>query len=182
MLTPLAFIDLIAIVPAFVPLATVDLRTARVLRLIRILRVLKLGRYSSSLQLFGRVLMRARSEIGSTLIVLAMLMLLSSSLMYFAERDAQPDVFPTIVAAMWWGMATLSTVGYGDVYPITAIGKVIGSAVAVIGIGFFALPAGIITTNYLAAVREMSREDERCPRCGQPLPRSESGDTSTNEG
>ncbi len=172
-LTPLAVVDLIAIVPAFIPAASVDLRTARVLRLIRILRVLKLGRYSRSLQLFGKVFSRARAEIASCMIVLCMLMILGSSLMYFAERDAQPEAFPTIVATMWWGMATLSTVGYGDVYPITALGKLIGSVVAVLGIGFFALPAGILTTNYLSAVREMKSDAGKCPHCGQPVSEQE---------
>jgi voltage-gated potassium channel len=175
--TPLALVDFLAIVPAFIPAAKVDLRTARLLRLIRILRVLKLGRYSRSLQLFGKVFSRARTEIVSCMIVLCMLMVVGSSLMYFAERDAQPDAFPTIVATMWWGMATLSTVGYGDVYPITGLGKLIGSVVAVLGIGFFALPAGILTTNYLSAVREMKNEGQRCPHCGQPAPEQDPDDT-----
>ncbi|MBW1903690.1 MAG: ion transporter [Deltaproteobacteria bacterium] len=169
MVTPLALVDLIAIVPAFIPAASVDLRTARVLRLVRIARILKLGRYSRSLRLFARVFARAWPEMVSCLIVLTVLLILGSSLMYFSERQAQPEAFPTITATLWWGVATLSTVGYGDVYPITALGKLVGSVVALLGIGFFALPAGIITSNYLHAVREMDAEEDTCPHCGQTM-------------
>ncbi len=160
---PLMIIDFLAIIPFYLPFFfAVDLRILRVLRLLRIFRLLKLGRYSRALQTLGDVLTGKKEELLISLFVVMMLLVLASSCMYYAEKDAQPEVFSSIPAAMWWGIATLSTVGYGDVVPVTAAGKIIGAVVAMLGIGMFALPAGILGG---AFVEEMGAR-----RRGEPGP------------
>ena len=164
--TPMAVVDLLAILPFFVPSGAVDLRFLRAARLFRVMRIAKLGRYSEALQLLGRVLARKRGELVAVFAILTVLLLSASSLMYFAESEAQPDAFASIPRAFWWGIVTLTTVGYGDVYPVTALGKLIAAAVAVLGIGMFALPAGVLGSGF---VEEMTARRRACPHCGREL-------------
>jgi voltage-gated potassium channel len=163
-LTPLALIDLLAILPFYLPFIGVDLR---LLRMIRLFRVVKLVRYMESLQLMGRVIRSKKEELIATLAVLLLLLILTSSLMYYVEHPAQPEVFPDIPASMWWAVATLTTVGYGDAYPITSLGKIFGSMAAILGIGLFALPTAILGSGFL---EELQKRKERhiCPHCGKP--------------
>lgn len=91
-------------------------------------------------------------------------MLLSSSLIYYAEHDAQPDVYTSIPAAWWWSVSTLATIGYGDIYPITIAGKVTAGFTAIFGIGLFALPGGIIAS---ALIETAKRPTQACPHCGK---------------
>ena len=154
-LTPLAIVDLVAVLPFYLPMIIgADLRFVRILRLFRMLRILKLGRYSRSLQTLVNVLRSKRGELAITVFAIFVLLILASCLMFYAENEAQPEVFPNIPAAMWWGVITLTTVGYGDIYPITVLGKLIASAMAILGIGLFALPAGILGAGF---VEEMNR-------------------------
>ncbi len=120
----------------------------------RLLRLLKLTRYSESTQIFFRVLRDKRDELLTTLFVVMTLLVIASSLMFFIEREAQPQEFSSIPAAMWWGIITLTTVGYGDVYPITPLGKVLSSLLAFLGIGVFALPARDLATAFSEEMRE----------------------------
>jgi len=143
-------IDLVAIVPSYLP-TSLDLRAVRAFRLIRLL---KLTRHSASLTLVLEVLKRKRDELLSTAFVAALLLVVSSSLMYYAENATQPEVFSSIPAAMWWGVVTLTTVGYGDVYPVTLVGKLIGAVVAMTGIGLFAMPAGILGSGFMEVFTE----------------------------
>ena len=147
-------IDLLAILPFYLPFIGLDFRFIRAVRLFRLFLVLKLARYSLALSSVRGVLMKKREELLCTLFLLVLLLLMSSTLMYYVEREMQPEAFSSIPMAMWWGVATLTTVGYGDVYPITAIGKVLGAIIAVLGIGLFALPAGLIGGAYLEEVEE----------------------------
>lgn len=166
----MAIIDLLSILPFYIPLATpIDFRILRVLRLTRILRILKIGRYSESLALIGRVLKRSRSDLLVTLFITFLLLLLSSSLMYFVENPAQSDKFRNIVSSAWWTIITLTTVGYGDVYPITILGKILGGFIALLGIGLVALPTGIISSGFMEEIRikqlKEGRESLVCPHC-----------------
>jgi voltage-gated potassium channel len=110
-LTPLALVDLLAILPFYLPWLDLDLRF---MRIVRVLRVAKLGRYSKALSTFGRVASAKSAELLTIFSILIILLIIASSLMYYAENDAQPDKFSSIPAAMWWGIATLTTIGYGD--------------------------------------------------------------------
>ena len=89
--------------------------------------------------------------------------------MYYIEREYQPEAFSSIPAAMWWAVATLTTVGYGDVYPITFLGKIIGSFIAVLGVGLFALPAGIIASGFITEIQKKSENANICPHCGKDI-------------
>ena len=183
---PLAIIDLLAILPSLLPFFWVDFRFIRVLRLMRLLRVLKLGHYSEAVTLLGNVLRSRSPELAVMLIVLCMLLVLSSGAMYYAESEAQPDTFSSIPASMWWAVITLTTIGYGDAYPVTAVGKVIGGVIAVMGIGIVALPTAIIATGFAEEVQKRrkakhgAKQDAKhpherqaggatCPHCGKPI-------------
>lgn len=162
--TPLALVDLLAILPAYLPLLfPVDLRLLRLLRLFRLMRLLKLGRYSQALQLFATVLREKREELVIALLSVLILLTLTSGAMFYFENPVQPEAFPSIPAAMWWGTAALTTVGYGDVYPVTVAGRILGAVTAILGIGFFALPAGILASGFSDAMQRSRRgpDDER---------------------
>ena len=174
-LTPLALIDLAAILPFYLPFVGVDLRFIRVVRLLRLFRVAKVGRYSRSLQLLGRVIRGKKEELGVTLFILLLLVVLASCFLYHAENAAQPDAFPSIPAAMWWAVATLTTVGYGDIYPVTAAGKCLASVIAILGIGMFALPTGILGAGFVEEVQARKRQAKRCPHCGKVIGESQDG-------
>jgi len=146
-LRPSGLIDLLAIAPFYASLflPTVDLRF---LRMFRLVRFLKLARYSPAL---GSLLQAIASEsraLVAALVIMLGLVLTAASALYLVEREVQPDRFGTIPDAMWWAVATLTTVGYGDVIPATALGKVIGGLVMVFGLAMFALPIGIVATSF----------------------------------
>lgn len=156
-----AIIDLLAIVPFYLPLfITADTRFLRILRLFRLMRVFKLGRYSEAFNSIVSVISKRKEELLTTLAFLLVILILASSAMYYIEHEAQPDVFTSIPSTMWWGVATLTTVGYGDVYPITPYGKILGSFIAILGIGVFALPAGIIATGFESEIRKKRKQNE----------------------
>jgi voltage-gated potassium channel len=163
-ITPLALIDLVAIAPALVA-TRVDLRFLRIARLARVLRVLKLARYSQGIGLIARVIRRKREELLVALGFFSILLIMTSSLMYFAEHHAQPKAFSSIPAAMWWAVVTMTTVGYGDVYPVTAMGRVLAGMTALLGIFAFALPTSILGAGFLTEL-EGSAKRQKCPRCG----------------
>jgi len=139
-------IDLFAVLPFYLHwIFPVDLRILRVLRLFRLL---KLVRYSPALQTLGRVLADEYRALLGALLVILVLLLFASTAMYLLEREAQPDKFASIPAAAWWALATLTTVGYGDVVPITPWGKMLGGLVMLLGVGMIALPVAIIATGF----------------------------------
>lgn len=174
MMTPLAVIDLLAFLPFYLPFVLPDMRVLRAVRLFRLLRIMKLARYSDSIDLFIDVIRMKKDELMLVLISLMILLLVSSTLMYEVEHDAQPDKFSSIPAAMWWGLVTLATVGYGDIFPVTPAGKLIGSVVVMLGIGLFALPAGIIASGF-SEVLQRRRECREiiCPHCGRAIKEEE---------
>lgn len=170
MRTPLAVVDLLAFLPFYLPFVLLDMRVLRAVRLFRMFRIVKLARYTESVDLFVDVIRMKKDELLLVLVSLLILLLVSSTLMYDVEHDAQPDKFSSIPAAMWWGLVTLATVGYGDVYPVTPAGKLIGSLVVMIGIGLFALPAGILASGFSEAFQRRRENHEMiCPHCGEPI-------------
>lgn len=149
-----AIIDFIAISPLIFKLSQLDFRFLRALKITRILRVLKLSSLTSSIILIGEVFVEKRNELGMTLFVAFVLLLVSSTLMWYIEGDVQPDKFSNIVTSFWWAIATLTTVGYGDVFPLTAAGKFLSGCIAVLGIGIVALPAGILSSAFIGKLDE----------------------------
>ena len=168
-LTPLALIDFVAIAPFYLPFIGFDLVFMRAFRLIRLMRVLKLGRYSSALRSIGAVIRAKKEELATVVFFMLILLVVASSLMYEVEHTTQPDKFPSIPATMWWGVMTLTTVGYGDVYPVTPLGQFLASVVAVLGIGLFALPTGVLGSGFLEQIQKRGSGPKRCPHCGQGL-------------
>jgi len=166
-LTPFAIIDLVAILPFYLPLLIPDMRFVRVVRLFRIFRILKMARYSDSVNTFINVFRSKREDLTITFFAVVVLLMVASSLMYEAEYNAQPDKFSSIPAAMWWGIVTLATVGYGDLYPITPMGKLIGSIVVVLGIALFALPTGIFASGFVEEMEKKKSPRLLCPHCGR---------------
>ncbi|MDF1720954.1 MAG: cyclic nucleotide-gated ion channel [Minwuia sp.] len=147
-----AIIDLLAFLPFY--LAMFFGADLRVLRVLRLLRFLKLMRYSSALMTLQRVFYDERRALMASLLIMFGLLIISSTAIYHAERAAQPEAFGSIPAAMWWALATLTTVGYGDIVPMTLVGKMIGGVVMLFGLGMFALPLGIIAMGFSQEVNQ----------------------------
>ena len=166
---PMTVLDMLAVVPFYLAFLGVplDLRFARIVRVLRIFVLLRLARYSQALRTLGAVLRNQKEELMVTLAIGSMLLLMASGTMYYIEHDAQPTAFSSIPAALWWGVITLATVGYGDVYPITPLGRAMGGVFAVIGVGLFALPAGIVASGFSEEIRRRDEADDRCPHCGK---------------
>jgi len=164
-----SLVDLLAILPFYLPFLGLDLRFLRVVRLIRIFRIAKIGRYYSSLRLIKNVLILKKEELVLATVVMSFLLLISAALLYHCEHDAQPEAFSDIPTAMWWAVITLTTVGYGDVYPVTVWGKCLASIIAVLGIGMFALPTGILGAGFVEEIAKRKSEDPQCPHCGKAL-------------
>jgi len=149
-----AIIDFLAIVPTLASLGpgggSVLLRFFRILR---ILRLAKLGRMSHALQDLGSAVHERRHELLLTVGIAGFVLLVASTLMYWAEADAQPDKFGSIPRSMWWCIITLTTVGYGDAYPVTVLGKMLSGLVAIAGIGLIAMPTGILAAAFSDVVQ-----------------------------
>jgi voltage-gated potassium channel len=168
-LTPAAVIDLVAILPFYLE-SSVDLRFIRAMRLVRLARILKFGRYSESLETLSAVTKEKREDLVVTGSIGFVLLVVVSGLMYFVENPRQPKVFSSIPAAMWWGITTLTTVGYGDIYPVTPAGKFLAAITAVLGVGMFALPAGILGSAFVVELQKKHHHGlKSCPHCGKLL-------------
>jgi voltage-gated potassium channel len=169
MTTPMLVIDLLAILPFYMPFVfPVDLRFIRALRMFRLFRLFKLGRYSDAMKMIGLVIKNKKAELLTTLFIVFLLLVVSSSVVYFCENGAQPKAFSSIPASMWWGITTLTTVGYGDVYPVTVVGKIFGAVICLLGIGLFALPTGIISAGFVDVIKN-KKQQKVCPNCGAKL-------------
>ncbi|WP_373683533.1 ion transporter [Acinetobacter sp. YH18001] len=137
-----AIIDLLAILPAYINFFVhLDLRYLRILRLFRLL---KLTRYFVSLQILLRVIKREKGSFQAVIFILLIMIIIAAAGVYVVENKAQPEVFSSIPASMWWAVVTLTTVGYGDVTPITPLGRFLGALITILGVGLAALPAGIL--------------------------------------
>ncbi len=155
--SPAALIDLIAILPALIALAGGGALVLRFFRVLRIVRLAKLGRMSRAWRNLVEAVHSRRYELWLTLALAGLAILVSSTLLYWAEVDAQPDKFGSIPRAFWWSVVTLTTVGYGDIYPVTPLGKFFASLVAVAGIGLIALPTGILAAAFSDAMQRDRR-------------------------
>ncbi|MCC6512823.1 MAG: ion transporter [Geothrix sp.] len=168
MATPVQVLDLVVLAPLFLPhFTTMDLRFLRLFRVLRSLRILKLSRYFDSLHAIGRVLKRQQEHLIVIFIALGVVITVASSVVYLVEHEAQPAVFSSIPATMWWAVATLSTVGYGDMFPVTTGGKACAAIISLCGIGIFALPAGVLASGFVEEIQ--SKKKPCCPHCHREL-------------
>lgn len=175
LLSPFTIIDLLVILSLIAPGITA-LASFRGLRLIKLLSVLKIGRYSKSVQLIGRVLAQRANELITTVIIVVVLVFIAASVLYQIESAAGTEGFESIPNALWWAVVTLTTTGYGDVYPATVLGKIAAGFIMLFGIGMVALPAGMVASGFaeeLANMKQKRRENEKpfkyCPHCGEKL-------------
>ena len=170
----LAIIDLLAILPFYLPFViTIDLRVLRMLRIIRLFRVFKINRYTDALSSIVKVLKNKKNELLSSIFVVILLMIVASVLMFSVENKAQPEVFKNAFDALWWALATLTTVGYGDIYPITVLGKIFSAIIAILGIGLVAVPTGIISAGFMENINKPNKNETEeikyCPYCGKEI-------------
>ena len=154
MTSPMALIDLLAILPFYLPFAEIDLRFIRIFRLFRIFRLLKISRYINAAEMIRNVIVNKKEELLISLFAISVLLLVVSSFMYFVEGDIQPQAFGSIPKSLWWGVITMTTVGYGDVYPVTTVGKILGSIVAILGVGIVALPTGLLASGFSDEIKK----------------------------
>jgi voltage-gated potassium channel len=177
-----ALIDLLAILPSYIHVIVgLDLRILRILRLARFLRLFKLTAYMKATRMVVDVFRLRMNELVLSMILAVFLIIISSSLMYFAEHREQPEAFKSIPHAIYWSVITLTTTGYGDVVPKTGVGKFLTGVLILIGVGIFALPAGIITAGFLEESRKSKSGRIRCPHCGEILPEHFHADTAAPE-
>ena len=166
-----ALIDLLAILPFYVHVVVgLDLRVLRILRLLRFLRLFRLTAYMRSAKMVKNVFVKRANELKLSLVLIVFLIVIASSLLYFAEHNAQPTVFSSIPACIWWAVVTVTSVGYGDMVPITLLGKVLTGVITLSGLAIFALPAGIITAGFLEEMRKSKEKKiHTCPHCGNNI-------------
>ena len=161
---PIAIIDLLAFLPFYFVFMPMDLRFLRVFRLMALFRLFKIARYLHALKIFKKVLTDRKEQLVLSFLFILFILVIISFIMFYAEHDAQPDLFSSIPATMWWGISTITTVGYGDMVPITPLGKFLGGIFAIAGVGLLALPAGILSSGFYEMLHK--NETRKCPHCG----------------
>lgn len=159
MLSPTSIADLLVIISFIMPFVGSEAVVLRILRLFRLVRLARLGRFSLAMQRIFQALVEKRFELGMSVIIATSLLLLSSTMLYIFERAAQPEEFGSIPRAMWWSVATLTTVGYGDVVPLTLAGRLFAAITAITGIGIIAIPTGILASAFADAMQRNRSED-----------------------
>jgi voltage-gated potassium channel len=159
MVTPIAIIDLLAVVPALFAFGGAPSLLLRFFRILRMLRLAKLGRTSKAWQHIRDAVYDRRHEFALIVALLLVTVLISGSLLYFAEAEAQPDKFGSIPRSLWWAVVTLTTVGYGDAYPVTWLGRVLAGIIAIAGVTVIALPTGLFASSFTEAMERQRRKD-----------------------
>ncbi len=170
--SPLALVDLFAFLPFYLVFLPIDLRFIRIFRLMALFRMFKIARYLHALNIFKRVLVERKEQLVLSFLFILFILVLISFVMFYVEHSAQPDKFTSIPATMWWGIATLTTVGYGDMVPITDAGKFLGGIFAITGVGLLALPAGILSSGFFELLhvdKEIKEKSKECPHCGKKI-------------
>jgi voltage-gated potassium channel len=168
MTTPMAVIELLVIIPFLLEMFDhYDLRFLSILRFAMVLRIFKLDKYTHALNTFKYVIKDKKEELILTFFTIVILLVVTSCSMYLIEKDDNP-AFSSIPETMWWAISTLTTVGYGDVVPVTVLGKLLGSIIAILGIAMFAVPAGLISSSFTEYVQH-KKGKKTCPHCNKEL-------------
>lgn len=148
-------IDLLTILPVVLPFFFGSgLASLKALRMFRLLRVLKLVRHNQSMLRLGKVIASIRPALATTFFMTMLIVVITSIFMFQIEHEAQPEAFPNVIATFWWAITTLTTVGYGDVYPVTVAGKIFSALLSLLGIGIVAIPTGLISAAYVQELEE----------------------------
>jgi voltage-gated potassium channel len=173
-LRPSLLVDLVAILPSYIELflpGALDLRFLRVLRLLRVFRLLRHGPFAEAFATLVDVVRSKKVALLVSLTVVFVAMLVSAGAIYLVEHDEPGSQFTSIPRAMWWAVETITTIGYGDMIPTTAIGRIVAGFVAFLGICAVALPVGIVSSGYVEAVGQAKRADLKrtCPHCGEEI-------------
>jgi voltage-gated potassium channel len=167
--TTIAIVDLLSFLPFYLTFVA-DFRFLRIFRLMALFRVFKIARYLHALNIFKQVIRDRREQLVLSLIFLLFILVTISFVMFYAENAAQPNKFSSIPATMWWGVETLTTVGYGDMVPVTPLGKLLGGIFAVAGVGLLALPAGILSSGFYEMLHKNGMKGKKkCPHCGEEI-------------
>jgi voltage-gated potassium channel len=166
--SPLALVDLIATVPLYFTFLPTDTALLRLCRLISVIRFAKLGRYSRAMYFLSEAVMSRRFELGLSLAIGVFILVITATLLYLAEGTVQTDKFGSIPRALWWSIMTLTTVGYGDVYPVTVIGKFLAGTTAIVGIGLIAMPTGILAAAFSEVFQRHREFADKGRDMGQP--------------
>ena len=175
--SPMAIIDLVSILPFILPiLHTYNLVGVRVFRLVRLLRIFKLNRYSDALASIGDVFRKKAQQIVASTFFVFIILILASLLIYYAEHDAQPEQFSNAFSGLWWAVATLTTVGYGDIYPITPLGRFLGAIIAILGIGVVAVPTSILSAGFMETLNKQIAEAEEAEKAKDEKQNAEAAD------
>lgn len=164
------FIDLMAVLPFYI-MSGLDLRTVRLFRLLRLLRIFKLFKYSKALQRFQRAYMLVKEEMLLFGFVALIMLYLSAVGIYYFENEAQPEQFQSVFHSLWWALTTLTTVGYGDMYPITTGGRIFTFLVLMAGLGIVAVPTGLIATALSQTRTEEQLEEKKQIKESNPIRR-----------
>jgi len=203
---PMSLVDFFAILPFYLEALGIDLRFIRVLRLLRLFRLFRVGRFAESFKTLGTVVKSKKEELMISVMVLMIMLILSSSIMFMIEKGAEPGKFTSVPDAMWWGMMTITTIGYGDLVPTTIWGKLFGAIIGFLGICVFALPVGILGSGFIEEVEKKGEAEKEalhnqilegyantiksfeekpftyCPHCGEHLiSRQSEGASSTKK-
>ena len=167
-LNPMSIIDLLSVAYFYIPVVTVDTRVLRTFRLLRIFRIFKLGYYIDECRFLVQALKDQTRQLLVSSFLLLVIILVSSILMYSIENQAQPDVFENVFSAFWWSVATLTTVGYGDIYPVTVLGKLLSAIIALTSISLVAVPTSIIAAGLTRQINE-EESGTICRKCQKKI-------------
>ena len=166
----LAIIDLISVLPFYLPLVfRMDLRFIRIIRVFRLIRILKIKRYSKSLDIIVKVLRKKKTDLILTMVIISILLFMSGSIIYYAENDVQPNVFPNILDSAYWALKTMVFLGY-DSPPLTIVGKIVGIMTTILGLGWIAMPISIISSGFIEEIdSKKEKKKVKCPDCGKEI-------------
>ena len=150
----IGIVDLLSILPLFIPFTSnLDLRFIKIFRLFSLFRIFKLYRYSEHLQAIIKVVENKKDDLLATFFSIMIVLIFCSCLAYYFEKDAQPIVFSNLFQAMYWGVSTLATIGYGDIYPITLGGKITATVLAMLGVGLVTIPSAILSAGFIEEIQ-----------------------------
>lgn len=159
--TPFMIIDLIVILPFYLSMFNIDLGFLRALRIIRIFKLFRLAKFTQFDTIISEIISEKKEEFAYITMALLILLLTLTPLVYYVEKDAQPEVFTSMSTTLWWSITTFTTVGYGDMYPITTMGRFLTTFVSFLGIAFYAIPGSIFTSSLLDKINKKKKNREQ---------------------